>query len=197
MRIPTLFHVRGGRMIDVPFNGVHQRILDGDPDWVPRRKWDGVAALYDTSDSWYLRREVRSPAGIPRGFKEVGHSKMRDDFGNPVRRWGWVPVEKSYFLNQLRVALLRNVPELVPGATYELCGPHIAPSGCPEGFTVPTLIRHADAEICTELEEREMTFDSLRKYFTETLAGKGWEGIVWHRASDPAQMVKLRVADFA
>lgn len=203
--VPTLFVLKkelNGKATDWPYNKYSRAILAGSDAWTPRRKYNGVPMLYDAAGSWRQGMCVRSDEKPPTGFVATHRSKRADADGIPKLQFGWAPVGKKR-KDLLQQALQRrDIPNLVGGETYELCGPGIADNF--EGLEGPQLFRHSRAEICLDLHRRPLTYEFLRQYFTTTLAAVRWEGIVWHgpvMAPNPARvsqpfMVKLRVEDF-
>jgi len=197
--IPTLYRndwYLGGMITDQPFNKYAAEVIGGSKLWTPRRKWDGVAMLYSQNGTWFRRQRLKHGAPEPADFTETYASSRRHSDGKPNVRFGWTAPDGNV-LASLRQAILVDVPELVPGETYELCGPGIC--GNKEQLRVPRLIRHATAEVCEDLAGKELEFQGVRRYFKTTLASRGWEGIVWWRDVQPCRyplLLKLRVADF-
>lgn len=203
--IPNLFRLDeylGGKASDQPFNRFARQILSGDEAWVPRRKRNGVPALLDEYGNWHKGAEVHYKERLPRGFVETHCGSRLADGAVPELRFGWVPADDAR-ITLLRQALLVDAPELIPGETYELCGPGIC--GNMERLSAPRLFRHAATEVCLDLFARPSTYQSLRAHFRTKLLADGWEGIVWHgrllhAAEAPdvphAIMMKLRVDDF-
>lgn len=202
--IPTLFRLDeflGGKASSHPFNRYARQILDGTDVWVPRRKRNGMPMLLDAHGNWQEGVKIHHRDRTPTGFVETYCGKRLTEDGTPKFRFGWAPASTAR-VDVLRRALLLDAPALEPGESYELCGPGIC--GNFEKLKAPRLFQHSAAEICVDLYDRPLTYDYLRGYFRRTLAGLGWEGIVWHgpvpSSANPvaanALMIKLRVNDF-
>ncbi|NEB77831.1 hypothetical protein G3I40_21810 [Streptomyces sp. SID14478] len=146
---------------------------------VATRKYDGTCALLDESGAWWARREVKPGRSEPPHYVPVERDEVTG------KTMGWEPIGQSSFARFHAQALeAEGVPE---HGTYELCGPKV--NGNPEGLDRHVLIRHATAErLAPGLDAR--TYDEIGT----VLAGRGWEGLVYHHPDGP--MAKIKARDF-
>jgi hypothetical protein len=160
---------------------------------VPTRKYDGTCVMLDEQGQWWARREVKRDKAEPAGFVEVDRDTVTG------KRVGWEPIDQSPFVKAFRDALDHTPPlngapgPAYPPGTYELCGPKINRN--PERFEAHTLVRHADAEVLDLFVDPadSWTYDEIVALI-ESVAERGWEGLVWHHPD--GRMVKLKVRDF-
>lgn len=166
---------------------------------IATRKYDGTCVMFDGL-SWWARREVKSGKETPFGYVAISTDEIT---GKTV---GWEPIVESPFYKAFVEALDGlewwsvfsdgSLEDASVVGTYELCGPKINgnPEKC-EGYHV--LIRHDTAEVLP-LYNFSTTEWTAYHYFMDLmineLAGRGWEGLVWHHAD--GRMAKLKVRDF-
>jgi hypothetical protein len=177
-KIPTLF--------DRDWNGDRSKVLDvphPDCTWVfqgegiATRKIDGTSCLV-RDGKLFRRRELRKGDAEPVGFTSEGTDP---ETGKTV---GWIAVaagtEDRYHREAFEAA-----PDLADG-TYELVGPKI--QGNPEQYEKHLLVPHHGESLV--LADVPRTFDALKIW----LAGKDFEGIVWHHPD--GRMAKIKLRDF-
>ena len=173
-KIPTLFlrdpEHRAHLTRDI--NPAAAWVLDGDA--VPTRKFDGTCVMLDDTGSWWARREVKPGKATPPGYQEIEHDPATG------KTMGWEPLRQSAFAKVF--ATVADIPS-APG-TYELLGPKI--NGNPEGLHAHHLVRHG----ASALQGVPLDYDGLASW----LAGRDYEGIVWHHPD--GRMAKLKWRDF-
>lgn len=189
-KIPTIFLREEGTW----------RLLDErhpDCEWVFRgegvatRKYDGTCVLIrrdGLATHVFQRREVKPNKPIPQGFVEEAFDEVTG------KRQGWVPFEPQGTKHPLLEALRwvdgdpehAEPPVWLPG-TYELVGPKV--NGNPEGFETHRLIKHSEAEQAGYIYSNEQA-----RALVQSVARKGWEGVVWHHPD--GRMAKLKARDF-
>lgn len=150
-----------------------------DPLAVPTRKYDGTCVMLDDQGRWWARREVKPGKMEPANFVQSQHDPVA---GKTV---GWEPVEQSGFARWHAEAVDNLATSTPRPGTYELIGPKV--NGNPEEVDGHILIRHADAEVLTDVPAN---FYTLATYFEDF----PYEGIVWHHPD--GRMAKLKVRDF-
>lgn len=161
------------------------------------RKYDGTCVLLDPVGAdvhAYTRREVKPDKALPPWFVTIGRD---DETGKTV---GWEPATSSGYAKYVEEALVG--PPVPPGmvdawapGTYELIGPKV--NGNPEHRDRHYLIPHSHAERVRIEEATGLAGVEQREYLRGVvldLAGRGWEGIVWHHPD--GRMAKLKARDF-
>jgi hypothetical protein len=191
-KIPTLF-VRdpGDRAHVLPVVHADCRwVLEG--EGTPTRKYDGTCIMFDGL-TWWARREVKNGKQRPPVYRV---EQVDDVTGKIV---GWEPARTSAFakfLEQAIIAVEEDSPQSVEWqvGTYELIGPKINRN--PERRLVHTLVRHADAEVISNLHlpSDPMRAHDMLEHLLGTLGAQGVEGIVWHHPD--GRMAKLKARDF-
>ncbi len=176
-KIPTLFIRDPATNLRHVSREVHpdcQWVIDGEGG--PTRKLDGTCVLI-RGLSVFKRREVKAGKAPPDGFELI---ETDPKTGNRV---GWVAVGDGPEDKWHREAL-QNLDALLPGGTYELCGPKV--QGNPEGYPEHTLRRHGSIG----LDDVPRSFRALSRW----LHDRPYEGVVWHHQD--GRMAKIKKKDF-
>lgn len=184
-KIPTIFQRSEDRrsIIDEVTPGC-EWVLAG--EGVPTFKWDGTAVLIqrDYLDvRVFTRREFKGTAVAPDGWFQV-------DYDPETRKYvGWEPAWNSGWYKYIEEALESDAGWPQAG-TYELVGPKVQTNR--HQLASHALIRHGTGHVANM--PTELTFFTLRDWFTSPMRGDSFEGVVWHHPD--GRMGKLKARDF-